>query len=248
MCYIESYSGGEEELKAYVENELKDIGVFFDDDEFNNTFGERGKRPCVLLNAHYDSKGKEYLGKNWMFEVLYDFKKDTIKGNGLRPVGGDDRCGISIILALLRFTDYPFKFLINTFCEDEHQGIRHFIENEKDFFKGIKLCIGLDRKGFGEIIINYAGKDICGKDECVKIIEKAAKSIGIAPKREKSPHIADVRIIHDFSLINCVNLSVGYYNPHTESEYIILDNVVKTFYWVCRIFETIKEAELENRF
>ncbi|MEZ0537514.1 peptidase M42 [Caldicellulosiruptoraceae bacterium PP1] len=234
---IESFPGREQELKYYVEDELSSINVFYDDDKIGNTFGERGKNPCIVFNAHYDSIGKENVGKNWMFEINYDHKKDIIKSNGIRPIGGDDRCGIAIILALLRFTDFPFKFIITTYCEDEHQGIKYFLQNQQKFFNGTKLCIGLDRKGYGDIIVSYAGKDICVKEEYIDKVKNAAKSIGIYTKREKSPNIADVRIIYDKLGINCLNLSVGYYNAHSESEYIILDNVVKTYYWVCQILE-----------
>lgn len=63
MCAIESYPGKEEELKEFVENELSEMLVFYDDDRQNNLFGERGKNPKVLLNAHLDSVGSEEMGK-----------------------------------------------------------------------------------------------------------------------------------------------------------------------------------------
>lgn len=68
-------------------------------------------------------------------EVVYDEKTDRIEGNGTRPIGADDRCGIAIILALLRFTNYQFKFLFTTSCEDEHRGVKFFIENHPEFSK-----------------------------------------------------------------------------------------------------------------
>ncbi|ADQ04122.1 peptidase M42 family protein [Caldicellulosiruptor owensensis OL] len=240
MCALESYPGKEGELKEFVENELSEMLIFYDDDVKNNLFGERGKNPKVLLNAHFDSYGAENVGKNWMFEVVYDEKTDKIKGNGVRPVGADDRCGIAIILALLRFTDYSFKFLFTTYCEDEHQGIKFFIENHTEFFKGVNLVIGLDRRGFGDVVCSYGGKDICFKNECVDKVIEIGKSLGIPAKREKSPHVADIRFIADRFGISSFCLSVGYYNPHTTSEYAVLDEVVKTYEWMCKILESVQ--------
>lgn len=240
MCALESYPGKEEELKEFVENELSEMLIFYDDDMQNNLFGERGKNPKVLLNAHLDSYGAEHVGKNWMFEVIYDEKTGKIKGNGVRPIGADDRCGIAIILALLRFTDYQFKFLFTTSCEDEHQGVKFFIENHPEFFKGVNLVIGLDRRGFGDVVCSYGGKDVCFKNECVDKVIDIGKSLGIPAKREKSPHVADIRFIADKFGISSFCLSVGYYNPHTTSEYAVLGEVVKTYEWMCKILESVQ--------
>lgn len=217
MCALESYPGKEEELKEFVENELSEMLIFYDDDVKNNLFGERGKNPKVLLNAYLDSYGAEHVGKNWMFEVVFDEKTGRIKGNGVRPIGADDRCGIAIILALLRFTDYQFKFLFTTSCEDEHQGVKFFIENHPEFFKGVNLVIGLDRRGFGDVVCSYGGKDVCFKNECIDKVIEIGKSLGIPAKKEKSPHVADIRFIADKFGISSFCLSVGYYNPHTTS-------------------------------
>lgn len=106
MCVLELYFGKEEELKEFVENEFFEMFIFYDDDVKNNFFGERGKNLKVFLNVYFDLYGVEYVGKNWMFEVVFDEKIGRIKGNGVWFIGVDDRCGIVIILVFLRFIDY----------------------------------------------------------------------------------------------------------------------------------------------
>ena len=65
----------------------------------------------------------------------------------------------------------------------------------------------------------------------MKLLKKSVKNIGL-----KGGH-SDTATFADY--MNAANLSVGYYNPHSKTEYVIISEMLNTFDYVCDIVENL---------
>jgi len=157
------------------------------------------EKEIPALNAHLDIIGDEIPKK-----LIEDC--NIIKTNGI--LGGDDRCGVYIMLELIqrKIKDYMYIFFF-----DEEIGC---IGSNKFNEKINPTCfVGLDRCGFNDIALY--GYD---NDELTKTFTNIGYEI-------KQGSITDVAVLAQKYGIACVNLSVGFFNEHTTSEFINLKAV-----------------------
>lgn len=162
----------------------------------------------ILLVAHLDTvlakPPKVYYIKN---------KKIFIGSEGL---GADDRAGILGILKLLK-KGYRPSVLFTTMEEIGGLGALTLV---KDYPKAppspIKYIIELDRKGFNECVFYK-----CNNPAFFKYIN----SFGFQTNKGI---FSDISFICPNWNIAGVNLSVGYYNEHTEYEYFVLEDLYNT--------------------
>lgn len=202
-------------LKKYVETELKythkDITV---GDGF--VFA-KGAMP-VLLVAHMDTV-HDHLPNL----IVYDFAKDSI--SCAEGIGGDDRCGIYMILDIIKH--YNCSVL---FCEDEESGgigARKFIETDlaKELVSQFNYAIELDRKGSNDAVFYD-----CDNDEFEDFITSEFYQTAWGS-------FSDISIVAPFLKCAAVNLSCGYYNAHRKDEYVVLREMEKSMEEVCKILE-----------
>lgn len=99
--------------------------------------------------------------------------------------------------------------------------------------------IGFDRRGFGDVVCSYGGKDVCFKNECIDKVIEIGKFLGIFVKKEKSFYVVDIRFIVDKFGISSFCFFVGYYNFYIIFEYVVLNEVVKIYEWMCKILECV---------
>lgn len=138
-------------------------------------------------------------------------------------LGADDKNGIWVILMLLQQ-----KEKINfAFCHSEEVGgigssqIISDIDCKK-FISNCKYGIIIDRRNEGDII-GYENKYCLTLDDRLEAFARA-KGFPFKPARGSCSD-AD-----KFSqLIECVNLSCGYYEPHTSREYTNVNELWRTF-------------------
>ena len=172
----------------------------------------------VLLTAHMDTvhkvqckKVKYWINKNEQTVVTSDV-----------GIGGDDRCGIYMILKILEKVDC---FVL--FCEDEEigsVGARKFIKTDlcKNLKGKFKYIIELDRAHDRDAV--FYDDD---NKEFHKFITKEFW-------KEDYGSFSDICVLSPEMGISSVNLSCGYYGAHTTSESVILDELERS------IEETIK--------
>lgn len=170
----------------------------------------RGEIP-VLLTAHMDTVHRKVV------EDFYEYYKDNAHYlTSPEGIGGDDRCGIYIILNIIE--KYKCSVL---FCEDEEIGgigSRAFCQTEYiDELKEMKYLIELDRKGFNDAVFYN-----CDNDEFTKFITENtgyAKAYG---------SFSDISNLAPACQVAAVNLSCGYYDAHTTNEYVVLEEMAHT--------------------
>jgi hypothetical protein len=162
----------------------------------------KGTHP-VLLVAHMDTVHKESPKT-----ILYSKDGKTIMS--LDGIGGDDRCGIIMILEILQKYDCSVVFL-----EDEEigcVGARKFCKAGIDL-GDINYAVEFDRKG---------GNDYVFYKDYNKDFEAHIKKFGFV---KATGSCSDISHIAPAFKIEAVNISCGYYCPHCWYEYVKLDEM-----------------------
>lgn len=227
----------QKEVKEFVANELKkthkEITV---DDGFVYA---QGTIP-VLLVSHMDTVHKELP-----FIISYDKKTDKLSStNG---IGGDDRCGIYMILEVIKRFNCSVLF-----CEDEEVG-----------------CIGADK--FTDFVNAMITAKSEGKEsETISIVDKMEFNYMIEFDRKGSrdavfydcdnPEFtnfickdfyiedwgscSDISVLAPFFGVAAVNLSCGYYKAHTKEEYVIFSEMERSIEEACKILERTTEEDV----
>ena len=206
-------------LKKYVENTLKtthsDITV---GDGF--VFA-KGTFP-VLLVAHMDTVHELLPGL-----IVYNRTRDSIYC--AEGIGGDDRCGIYMILKIIEH--YNCSVL---FCEDEEKGgigARKFIETDLAKELEFNYAIELDRRGSNDAVFYD-----CENDKFEEFITRDFYKTNWGS-------FSDISVVAPFLKCAAVNLSCGYYNAHTKDEYVVLGEMERSIEEVCKILERTTEDD-----
>lgn len=173
----------------------------------------------VMLIAHMDTVHKELPS-----QIVY---KDNFITSP-QGIGGDDRCGIYSVLEIVK----ELKCHV-LFAEDEEIGcVGSRLFSASDLarkLKGkIKYCIELDRRGENDAVFYE-----CDNSDFVKFIENTGYF------KENWGTLSDICYIAPALDCSAVNLSIGYQNEHSKSEYIDLKVMKKN------IEETKKIIQME---
>ncbi|NLT24363.1 MAG: hypothetical protein GXX82_15085 [Syntrophorhabdus sp.] len=210
-------------MSAYVRGRLRAGGWNVTSDRMGNIMAVRGERPAAgytLLNVHMDtcqSEDDRDIGEYLRYdEERGIFLAESPDGDRYQ-IGGDDKAGISTILTLARGTDLPFKILATVREEEGQQGVQ---EVPPDFYADCAFGLTLDRRGRGDIIPTYHGRT-CAPDHIVTNLMSLGEEEGMDYWKTCGGSIADTYYIAEH--IPALNISTGYYNPHTCLDYIRVD-------------------------
>lgn len=232
---IASPSGKEKQMTAYIMAELKKMGVACRKDRAGNIYAVKGKSatyPCVV--AHIDEVHRNETGNYGAYIVAnemvvgYDRIRKCQTG-----IGADDKNGIWICLRLLE----RFKKMKCVFFVGEEIGCVGSNRADMKFFKDCRFVIQCDRKGNGDIVTSISGTPLCS-DAFIKAIQPEMHGYS-----ENYGMMTDVLTLKLRGLsVSCVNLSCGYYNPHTDKEVTILSDLMKCYGFVRHIIRTHTEV------
>ena len=203
FCYM-TQQGVKEYMFQYLTSKKYDV---VDEDGF---LYAKGDVP-VLLVAHMDTVHKELCT-----QILKS--GDALYSN--QGIGGDDRCGIFIIANLVKKHHCSVVLL-----EDEEigtVGARKFAQTEYIKNLDVNFMIEFDRKGRDDAVF-YS----CDNKEFTKHV------LDNTGYKQQVGSFTDISVLMPASKLCGVNLSCGYYNPHTTNEFVIYKEM----------FETIAAAE-----
>lgn len=153
----------------------------------------------VLLVAHLDT-----VHKTPVRDILYS--KDGRLIMSPEGIGGDDRCGVHMIMEILHQARCHVLF-----TEDEEtgcQGARAFANSK--IRPSINYIVELDRRGSNDAVFYQ-----CVNPEFTDFI----CSFGFVEARGS---FSDISVIAPRLGVAAVNISAGYYNEHSRHEYINL--------------------------
>jgi di/tripeptidase len=198
-------------LKAILTDELKarDREVISQDGFIYSP----GSHP-VLLVAHMDTFHEERRGMPIDIDIDID-KSDPASPLGVlwskNGIGGDDRCGVFIVMEIVKRLDCHVLF-----CEDEEKsGIGASKFCQSDINPDVQFIVEFDRQGSDDAV--YYG--CCNQD--------FTDFVDLYGFKERHGSFSDISIIAPHLGIAAVNLSSGFYNAHSVDEFIRLDDIVQ---------------------
>lgn len=171
----------------------------------------------VLIVAHMDTVHKEQCT-----EI------NNVNGKLSSPqgIGGDDRCGVFIIMNLVK--ELKCSVLL---CEDEEKGgigankfvnAKYKVKDKEEKARyidelDVNYMIEFDRKGSNDAVF-YS----CGNEDFIDFVEDATNF------KFATGSFSDISVLMPAAKLSAVNLSCGYYNAHTPVEYVIYDEMMDT--------------------
>ncbi len=222
---IPSKSTNEEKMIAFVSKKLDKMNIEYTIDKLGNIYNINNKK-LPLLCAHMDTVQTD-IDVNLV--DLINFNNGMIVGEGV--IGGDDKCGVYIILDLLK-NNHKVNFLFSVREEIGCDGAIEFITNND--ITGIPYGLILDRNGNSDIICY---EDEYGTKEFEEVLLTIGKVFGFSKARGV---LSDADVLS--SDISCANISVGYYKAHTKDEYVILSDLQNTLNFIHHILNNVKET------
>ena len=163
----------------------------------------------ICLVAHLDT-----VNENPPEEIFYDQEQRVMWSPDL--LGADDRAGVYAIIRILS-DGYRPHIIFTTDEEKGCAGASTLVTQEPNCpLEKIKAIFQLDRRG-SEDCVFYD----CDNPDFVKYIE----SFGFV---EAHGSFSDISVIAPEWEVAAVNLSVGYYNEHTNHEYLRLNELETT--------------------
>ena len=225
-------------MQNFLMNFLIDVeDVDFMIDQSGNilvTKGESETYPCICAHMDEVFDSREVLGRVPVEEngkwTGYSIANDSECG-----LGADDKNGIYIALEALRIL--PAVKVV--FTVSEEQGGIGASEVELSFFDDCRFVLEADRKGNSDLIIQAGGIDLCS-DEFLKALREVRNKYHY---RKQRGLLTDVMVLKDRGLdVSCLNISCGYYEPHTLREYTVSEDLEKALNFVMEICETVTET------
>lgn len=187
--------------------------------------------PCVV--AHVDqvqtlhSDDFEAVETN---DIIFGWSRKNKRKEGL---GADDKNGVWVALkCLLKYDAIKAAFFVG-----EEIGCIGSSAADMDFFKDCRFVLQCDRRGYNDLITEASCCELCSKD-FVNAIH--ASWFGYS---EAHGMMTDVMTLKENGLeVSCVNISCGYYEPHTDDEFTIKDDLLNCLYFVEHIIETCTDV------
>lgn len=184
----------------------------------------RGESPVMLI-AHLDTVHKIPV------KTIYRLEGGAILTSP-QGIGGDDRCGVYALVNVYEQSDTK-PWLLFT-CDEEIGGVgaeafcwAYEKYNLPAGLNDLKCLVEIDRKGRNDAVYY----------DC----ENRAFETYITSKGFRTAYgsFSDISLIAPTLGIAAVNLSSGYYNPHTRREYIVRSEIDNT---ISKVVEIVADA------
>lgn len=230
---IHAPSGNEKKIRKFVKRIATQRGGVCVQDKKGNLYvtkGDASTYPCICahLDQVQDAHSKD-------FKVI---KQDDIifaysaKSKAQQGLGADDKNGIWIALELLGELDV----LKCAFFVGEEIGCVGSSEADMEFFKDVRYCIQPDRRNGDDLITNISGS-ICSEDFL------AAIDYAKFGYKETTGLMTDVEELCEQGIgVSCINISCGYYNPHTDHECTSWSELCNALYFAYHICTTLTDV------
>ena len=160
----------------------------------------------VLLVAHMDTVHKQQCK---------DIKNINGKLSSPQGIGGDDRCGVFIIMNLVK--ELHCSVLL---CEDEEKGCigaGKFVKTDYINNLDVNYMVEFDRRGNNDAVFYH-----CGNEEFIDFVEDMTNF------KLAYGSVSDISVLMEPAGLSAVNLSCGYYNAHYPTEYVMYDEMMDT--------------------
>lgn len=191
------------------------------------TKGVADTYPCVV--AHMDQV-QELHSQDFSCAVyggmIHGYSAINRRPEGL---GADDKNGIWIALRCLEY----FDVMKCAFFWGEEMGCLGSDNADMIFFDDCRFVLQCDKRGRNDFISSIMGVELCSRD--------FVRAVGLEQFNytEAAGALTDVYTLKTNGLpVSCCNISCGYYEPHTDSEYTVIDDLRDCLRLVVHIIKT----------
>lgn len=213
---VQSASHEQWRMFAYIIRQVSEYDFYVDDGNIYVEKGDAYAKPCIV--AHMDTVHDivEDLSILDIDGKLTGFNRVQMTQTG---IGGDDKVGIFIALECLAH----FDNIKVAFFRDEEVGCLGSSNADMAFFDDCTFVLQCDRKGNQDFIINASGTEL-SSSIFQKTIKKNIERFGYS---FANGMMTDVMTLKQNGLrVSCANISCGYYNPHSDNEYVVVEDVM----------------------
>ena len=229
---IHSPSGSEKKLRKFIKDWIRRNvpDAHYEVDNIGNLYvvkGESDTYPCIV--AHMDQVQKEHSHDFQVVEtkdILFGFSLKNVQLEGL---GADDKNGVWIALKCLK----KYDTLKCAFFVGEEIGCIGSSKCDMSFFTDCRYVLQCDRRGGNDLIPNVGGwTELCSKEFLEAI---GYEAFGF---KTTTGMMTDVEALKNRGLaVSSLNISVGYYRPHSDEEYTVKSELRNTLAFVENIIE-----------
>ena len=233
---IHSPSGKEGKIRTFVMDYItKNISnVHIQIDAVGNLLAVKGESetyPCVV--AHLDQVQKSHSRDFRVVEtdeIIFGYSFSNRRREGL---GADDKNGIWIALQCLLKCDT----IKTAFFVGEEIGCVGSSSVNVDFFSDCRFIIEPDRRGCNDIVTRISWESLCSEEFLHDI---KPERFGYFPT---DGLMTDIETLRENGLeISCINLSCGYYDPHTDYEFTVKRDLINCLDFVQYIIDFCKRV------
>lgn len=215
----------------YIKTFLDSLGVEYKVDSYGNIFFLDYEN-YPLLSAHMDTVRNEEDFCIGAF--LTESDDDKIMSGGI--LGGDDKCGVYIILRAIE-AGKKVNFIFSRDEEIGCVGIKKLVGDNEicEKIKKCLWCLVLDRRGNSDIICKL---NDYGTAEFESALEKISNDNNFGYKPTKGL-CSDANTIRDY--ISTANISTGYFCPHSQKEYIVKADLETAYNYTIAVIDNLKD-------
>lgn len=219
---LPSFSGKESRVSDYITKFCHEHGIDTYMDTHGNVYATKGEAdfyPCVVSHIDTVHRITEIVVKENDYGDLYAETPDGVPTG----IGGDDKAGVFVCLEMLLHAEV----LKAAFFVAEEVGCLGSYLSDPKFFENVGYAIQFDAPfnnwisyhSDGERLFEIYSSFFLTIEEIFKTDMPGydrTKCLGYHPYTD----VSALKRLYDFS---CINYSVGYYNMHSRTEYVVID-------------------------
>jgi putative aminopeptidase FrvX len=141
-------------------------------------------------------------------------------------IGADDKNGIWICLKCLE----EFDAVKCVFFVSEETGCQGSSRARPDFFDDCRYVLQCDRKGNSDMVVRYGNSKLCSSEF---LHDADPYLFGYRPSEGMITDVIMLKMQH--LEVSCVNISCGYYLPHTPQEFTCVEDLMNCYGFVRHI-------------
>ena len=223
---VQSTSGDMTAMKSFIYefvNNLYDLSIEINSDSSGNIYVTKGRAdtyPCIV--SHIDTvhdiiPDEDYVVLNSDTE-FFAIDLGTRMPTG---IGADDNNGIYTCLDnLIREDEIKLAFFV-----DEEIGCVGSSACDMNFFSDVSFVLQADRKGYNDVANNISGTKMFGYD----FFDAISDDLERYSRTLVDGGMTDVmQLAHNGLEVAMANFSCGYYKPHSDREYVVIDELILT--------------------
>ena len=169
----------------------------------------------TLFTAHLDTVDHAQ-GTNRL--TVWDDKGSQFVKAESSILGADNGAGVYLLTAMM---DNNIQGTYHFYAEEEcgSVGSKWLVKNHPELYQGLLRAIAFDRKGTSDVIVEQLGGECCSPKFAIALCD--------ALTCDKYAYEPAIGVFTDTAnmiglIPECTNIAVGYYNEHTDAEYLDL--------------------------